>query len=215
MVPSLIVPVAALPRTPNGKVDRKSLSLMTEENVAHVSEPPRDLLEQWLANIWAFRLGKKEIPRDAHFFDDLGGHSLAAFEVFTQIESRMGVTMGLAILFQAPTVELLAGAIRQLDWKEPRHITLVAPGSSEKVVYLFGQQLARFREDLSSSGSRVMAINGGSKASDLSELVREIAGFEAARPILLLATDDAASKEIRNIVSGLSHAGFADISLSS
>ena len=110
MVPSLIVPLVALPRTPNGKIDRKALSLMTEADPTHVSEAPGDLLEQWLANTWAFRFGKKEISRDADFFDDLGG-SLIAVEAFADIESRLDVTMSLAKLFQTATVELATDAV--------------------------------------------------------------------------------------------------------
>lgn len=188
---------------------------MTEAGAVHVGEPPRDLsrdlLEQWLANIWALRLGKNEIPRDAHFFDDLGDHSLAAFEVFTEIESRMGVAMGLATLFHAPTVALLAAAIRELDWIVPRHISFVAPGSSQKVIYLAGLQPAGLPQGLSSSSARVMALNDGSAASGPIDLVREIAIFEATRPPLVLRADGPVAKKFRNIVSGLSRAGFTDI----
>jgi len=215
MVPSLIVPVASLPRTLNGKVDRKVLSQMREADATPTREAPRDLLEQWLANIWAFRLGKKEIPRDADFFDDLGGHSLIAFEVFTDIELQMGVAMPLATLFQTPTVELLAKAIRRLNWNEPKHITFIAPGSSQKVIYLIGHQPAGLPESLSSSGARVMAVKGGSSADDLTDSIREIAMIEPARPPLVLTTVGVRSKEIRKIASALSHAGFADVSLPS
>ena len=214
MVPALIVPVPALPRTPNGKVDRKTLSLMTETGAGHASEPPRDLLEQWLANIWALRLGTNEIPRDAHFFDDLGGHSLAAFEVFTEIESRLGVAMGLATLFEAPTVALLAAVIRKLDWNAPQYIRFLAPGTSQKVIYLIGRPPSGLPKFLSSSCARVMVVGDKGTADASGDLVRDIAMFEAARPALVLRTDGAARKDIRDIVSGLSRAGFADISTS-
>jgi acyl carrier protein len=87
---------------------------MTEADQTHASEAPRDLLEQWLANTWAFRFGKKEISRDADFFDDLGG-SLITFEVFANIESRLDVTMSLAKLFQTAPVELATEGVTQTE----------------------------------------------------------------------------------------------------
>lgn len=214
MVPALIIPLPALPLTPNGKIDKKSLSLMMEISPRYEMKAARDLLEQWLANIWAFRLKQKQIARNANFFDDLGGHSLAAFEIFTEIELRTGVAMGLATLFQAPTVELLARAVRRKGWTGLRHIAFVAPGLAEKVIYLIGELSVSEIEALKSCGTRIMAIESMNTSTDVEDCVREIASFEAHRPRIVFASRDIAGEKIHGLVSGSTQAGFVDISLS-
>jgi amino acid adenylation domain-containing protein len=114
MIPSALMPLATLPTTPNGKVDRRALPAP----VAHVSlkageyHAPRDGLEQQLANQWQYLLGLPRVGIRDDFFM-LGGHSLLAVRLFARIEQRMGVTLPLNILFERPTIEYLADAIRQ------------------------------------------------------------------------------------------------------
>jgi thioesterase domain-containing protein len=48
-------------------------------------------------------------------FFDLGGHSLLAARLFAQIENRFGKHLPLATLFQSPTIEQLAHALRNSD----------------------------------------------------------------------------------------------------
>ncbi|HTJ29548.1 MAG TPA: non-ribosomal peptide synthetase, partial [Acidobacteriaceae bacterium] len=122
MIPSSIVALAALPRTPNGKIDRQALRarMKSKENQGfNEDERPRGSLEEQLAKIWKERLGVASVNRNAHFFEDLGGHSLAAFEIFTEIESKLGMPMMLATLFQAPTVAQLAAVMQRMGWQEP------------------------------------------------------------------------------------------------
>jgi acyl carrier protein len=57
-------------------------------------------------------LGIKPIGVKDDFFQ-LGGHSLLAMRLFAQIEKTFGKTFSLATLFQAPTIEQLAGIISQ------------------------------------------------------------------------------------------------------
>ena len=105
MVPAAIVPMAALPVTPNGKVDRHALpapQFVTEETYT----APRTPLEDILARIWMDVLGVERVGVHDNFFD-LGGHSLLA----TQITSRLraaGIEIPLAALFEEPTVARLA-----------------------------------------------------------------------------------------------------------
>lgn len=214
MVPNRIIVSPALPLTANGKVDRKMLVHLIEAKTLEF-EPPQDLLEQWLANIWAVKLGKNEVARNDNFFDDLGGHSLTAFEIFVEIEMRLGIEMGLAILFSAPTVELLADAIRLRPWKRPRHFSFVAPGSSNSVCYLFGQSAAEWKDKLGFDGHRSMLIELPARSSDgdSEDLALEIDRFEAARPPLVLVAEDAIRETIQNLVGKLTQIGFATVSV--
>jgi amino acid adenylation domain-containing protein len=218
MIPARILPIAALPLTPNGKIDRKALGLLASTDAAgdpsHKLEPPRDLLEQWLANIWASRMGLKTVARDAHFFDDLGGHSLLAFEIFNEIEQRLGTAMPLAILFQAPTVELLAIKIRSHGWKEPKCISFLVAGSSDKVIYLLDTD---DRSAIPSSlCERVMttALHAlDDTQATIEDVALAISSFEAARPRLILSAANSGQESARKLASLLSRAGFIDLSM--
>jgi amino acid adenylation domain-containing protein len=213
MIPMRIVALDALPLTPNGKIDRKALRLPAETQASDGTSLPQDLLEQWLANIWTLRLGKKQIARNAHFFEDLGGHSLVAFEIFAEIEKRIGVSMMLATLFQAPTVELLAAAIRLKEWKSPEHLRFVASGLAETVVYVIGDPSRTLPEEIRTSGERVMAIASGMARPEIDVWAREIVAFEVGRPPLLVVAHGSDEETMRRLAADLAQSGFADISL--
>lgn len=114
MVPAAFVFMDALPRTPNGKIDRRALPAPTD--VSWDSQrpriAPRDDLETQLVIIWAGILGTNGVGVRDNFFE-LGGHSLLAARLFAQIENRFGIHLPLATLFQSPTVEQLANVLRE------------------------------------------------------------------------------------------------------
>ncbi len=111
-VPEYMVPpdwrlLADLPRTPNGKVDRRALEAMEvrREEAEHVA--PRTPTEETLAAIWAEVLKLDRVGVTANFFD-LGGHSLVATRVMSRVRSALGADLPVRTLFRAPTVESLA-----------------------------------------------------------------------------------------------------------
>ncbi|RKH35459.1 alpha/beta fold hydrolase, partial [Corallococcus sp. CA031C] len=115
MVPFFYVPLAAFPLTPNGKIDRAALPTPSAGlfGTPGSYEAPRDHLEQELVAIWEEVIGIKPIGVTSHFFE-LGGHSLLAVRLMARIRERMKRELPLASLFQAPTVEQLAGLLRKL-----------------------------------------------------------------------------------------------------
>ena len=116
MVPAAFVILDALPRTPNGKIDRRALPAPSDVNrdSQKTRLAPRDDLEIQLVNIWSGILGTNGIGVRDNFFD-LGGHSLLAARLFAQIENRFGIHLPLATLFQSPTVEQLANVMREFQ----------------------------------------------------------------------------------------------------
>ncbi|HEX8696369.1 MAG TPA: amino acid adenylation domain-containing protein [Longimicrobium sp.] len=106
MVPGAIVFLPALPRLPNGKVDRAALPAPAPaargEYVA-----PRTEAEAALAAIWAEVLGVERVGATDAFLD-LGGHSLAAVRIASRVRERLGAELSLADLFAMPTVAELA-----------------------------------------------------------------------------------------------------------
>ena len=113
MVPSAFVPLESLPLTPNGKLDRRALpepkGVLTEsEGYLH----PRNDIEARLARIWEEVLDARPVGIRDKFFD-LGGHSLLAVRLVSRIEKEFSKRLRVASIFQAPTIEELAGIIRE------------------------------------------------------------------------------------------------------
>ena len=119
MVPSAFVLLETMPKTPNGKVDRRGMPAPQPADFAEANEyvAPTDDLEKQLAKIWAVVLGKDKdkIGIRDNFFD-LGGHSLLAARLMHRIEQTLGKRLPLAALLQAPTVEQFAALLRQEGW---------------------------------------------------------------------------------------------------
>ena len=112
MLPQGLVPLAALPLAPNGKVDRKALARRAPGSPASpaATMAPRGATEVALAAIWSEVLGGREVGAQESFFD-LGGHSLLATRLMSRVRRTFGVELPLMTLFEAPTVAGLAQRI--------------------------------------------------------------------------------------------------------
>lgn len=113
MVPAVLAPVAAIPLNANGKVDVAALP--AAETTPSADRPPivapRDPVEAKLAAIWEKTLGLAPVGVHDSFFQ-LGGHSMAGVRLFARIEKEFGQRLPLATLFECPTLEQLAGRLR-------------------------------------------------------------------------------------------------------
>ncbi len=123
MVPSAFAFLDALPRLPNGKLDRRALETVplngTRTGEGFVPAVTEDELR--MAAIWAEVLGVPRVGLHDDFFR-LGGHSLLATRVVARLRRDFGVDLPLRSLFQEPTVaRLLAAvlAIRSAAGEEP------------------------------------------------------------------------------------------------
>jgi arthrofactin-type cyclic lipopeptide synthetase C len=91
MIPNIYMPLAALPLTANGKIDRKQLpapdlSLVRSQAKTEVETGP----EKVIAQIWQQLLAMEKVHKEDNFFD-LGGHSLLAIEAIQKIREKLGV----------------------------------------------------------------------------------------------------------------------------
>ncbi|HEX6039348.1 non-ribosomal peptide synthetase [Longimicrobium sp.] len=134
MVPSVFVPVDALPLTPSGKVDRRALP---EPAGAAGPEggyvPPRSPTEQLLADAWAELLGVERVGATYGFFA-LGGHSLLATRLVSRIRDLFGVELSLRAIFETPVLRDLAARIVRAGQEgdapfAPPPLTRVAPAN--------------------------------------------------------------------------------------
>ncbi|HTL66019.1 MAG TPA: amino acid adenylation domain-containing protein, partial [Lacunisphaera sp.] len=116
MVPSFVVPLAELPLTGNGKVDRRALPapVATTPAAAAAAAPaaPRSLTEQMLAEIWNDVLGRTEVGPHDNFFR-LGGHSLLLTQVLARVNRAFNLSLPLRHVFDAPTIAELAAVIER------------------------------------------------------------------------------------------------------
>lgn len=117
MVPSYLDPVTAFPLMTSGKVDRRALPAPVRRARRWASGEvvlPTTELEEQLSTTWARALGvpPKELSVDADFFTDLGGHSLSAATVVSDLREGGGersVTM--RDLYTHRTIRSLAAAL--------------------------------------------------------------------------------------------------------
>jgi len=119
MVPTAFVRLDKLPRTANGKIDRRALLRITPEmGAAAVQTLPRTPAEELLAGIWSQVLGVEQIGVEQSFFE-LGGHSLLATQMASRVRDVLGVELPLRSLFVTPTLEGLAAEIERLRTGAP------------------------------------------------------------------------------------------------
>ncbi len=113
LVPSRFVPLATLPRLPNGKVDRRALPDPAPDSLAPgVVVPARTELEKRLAVLWSGVLKRAPIGIHDDFFA-LGGHSLLATRLIARVRDAFGLEVPLVALFEGPTIAGMADAIER------------------------------------------------------------------------------------------------------
>jgi acyl carrier protein len=112
MTPSAYVVLDELPRTLNGKIDRRALPApgRSAAEAGRTLVAPRTPLEQAVAQLWCDALNLDQIGVDENFFT-LGAHSLLATQVLSRLRAAFGIELPLRSLFEAPTVAGLAARI--------------------------------------------------------------------------------------------------------
>jgi amino acid adenylation domain-containing protein len=113
MIPSRFVQLQRFPLTPNGKIDRSSLSLLTENRDGGEGDDrlPSGSVEERLATILAELLHCGSVGTHANFFQ-VGGDSLVAARMISRVSVDFGVRLSLSDIFRAETVDALAQLIR-------------------------------------------------------------------------------------------------------
>jgi aspartate racemase len=104
MVPSALVSLAAMPLTPNGKIDRHALP-QPDRTRRLDSEyvPPRTEAQRIIAAIWQDILKVSHVGIHDNFFD-LGGHSLLVMELQRRLGETFHTGLSIVTLFEHPTV---------------------------------------------------------------------------------------------------------------
>ena len=150
MLPSAFVEMAELPRTLNGKIDRKALPALELTQTKRDDEPGTlTPIEEIVAGIWCEVLRLPAVGRDADFFT-LGGHSLLASQVVHRIQDIFKFELTVRSIFEAPTVRQLATVIQaKLNEGDPVAAARIEPVARDgKLPLSFAQQRLWFQEEL-------------------------------------------------------------------
>ncbi len=107
MVPTVFVPLSALPLSPSAKIDRRQLPAPTQAPLPAGRVAPRTQAEEIITTVWAEVLGLTEVGVDDNFLE-LGGHSLNAIQVLVRLREIFGREIELNTLFTYPTPATLA-----------------------------------------------------------------------------------------------------------
>jgi tyrocidine synthetase-3 len=184
IVPGYFVQLEALPLTPNGKVDRRALPAVEVGDGTPV-EPPTSELERTLVAIWSRVLGveQEKISVTTHFVD-LGGHSLKAISLVSELYRELGVELKIGDVFRHPTIRKLAIALAEQSPTAPlAPIERVKPADSYAASSV--QERMFFLQQVDPSGvsynlASLFAVRAGVKKEDVARALETLVKRHAA-----------------------------------
>jgi thioesterase domain-containing protein len=110
MIPSAFVTIDTVPLTSNGKIDRRRLPAPEQVGVSAAYAAPTTPEETLLCQFVAKLLAVPSVGLADHFFH-LGGDSLAAMRLATQVRVRLGRDLPVQTIFEYPVLGDLAARI--------------------------------------------------------------------------------------------------------
>jgi len=163
MVPGVIVMLDELPRTPNGKIDKRALPepLFSEEE-GETFTAPATKSEKALAKIWQRLLKREKVGVHQDFFE-LGGHSLLANRVIAAAHKELGVDISVKDLFSYPSLHQLAALIDASEQSTNR-MTIEVAERPKRIPLSYTQERLWFIDQLQGSTqyhmSEVLRLTG-------------------------------------------------------
>ncbi|MFC7449655.1 non-ribosomal peptide synthase/polyketide synthase [Rhodococcus daqingensis] len=137
MVPSAVMVLDALPINATGKLDRRALpvpAFVTDREFRGPTNP----VEEAIAGIYAELLGAERVSVDDSFFE-LGGNSLLATRLVARVNSALGTSLAIRVVFDHPTVAELAVRAESAS-RESGRIPLARMERPERIPLSLAQQ---------------------------------------------------------------------------
>ncbi|MEM6684366.1 MAG: amino acid adenylation domain-containing protein, partial [Bacteroidota bacterium] len=127
MQPNILVRLAKIPLTPNGKTDRKQLEEFTiDPHATSEYVAPETVLEKELVGIWQEVLNISKIGVEDNFFE-LGGQSLLIIQIINKIYKELHKTISYEKFSQHPNIRAIASLLTEKTFAP---IPKVTPQSS-------------------------------------------------------------------------------------
>ncbi|HEX5875186.1 MAG TPA: amino acid adenylation domain-containing protein [Pyrinomonadaceae bacterium] len=195
MLPSAFVELDQLPRTLNGKIDRKALpALELVQAEKEMEAGPLTPIEEIVGGIWCEVLRLPAVGRTSNFFN-LGGHSLLATQVILRVRDTLKVDLPIRSIFESPTVGAFAELIQeQIVEGRLSAVASIEPVSRDGELPLsFAQQRLWFQEELAygtttfhiALGMEVRGpLNHAALEQTFSEIVRRHETLRSVFPII-------------------------------
>jgi natural product biosynthesis luciferase-like monooxygenase protein/amino acid adenylation domain-containing protein len=148
MLPDAFVVSDTLPRTANGKLDRKALTKVAIADTTPASRPPATATEEALLSLWQEVLGRPILDVTTNFFA-CGGHSILASRLMVRVRGRFHLpNLPLRSLFDHPSVEAMAAAIDVSKRASSLELTNATPPAASLADLSFGQERLVFLHEL-------------------------------------------------------------------
>jgi amino acid adenylation domain-containing protein len=174
MVPTFFIELAQIPLTPIGKIDRKSLPAPDLTQNLEQRVLPRNAIEEQLVRIWEKLLGVPSIGVTDNFFD-MGGHSLLAMRLFSEMEKVFQKNLPVSLIFKEDTIEKLARLLNSADVEQDlaSSIVVMQPHGNKPPIFIiheldgevisYRNLVKEFRDDRPIFGLRDTRVEHGSQ----------------------------------------------------
>ncbi|GAA3511894.1 hypothetical protein GCM10022220_59010 [Actinocatenispora rupis] len=192
LLPAVYVPLAALPLTPHGKLDRAALPDPPDPAPRPATRVAVGRVAA-LCRLFAAVLGRDEVGPDDGFFE-LGGHSLAAMRLVAALATDLSVRVPVSAVFAAPIPALLAERLERSvpDLGLAPLLTLRAEGAATPlfcvhpgmgVGWTYAALLPHLSPDRPVYALQAPALSGGPLPGSVTAMADEyLARIAAARP---------------------------------
>lgn len=178
MVPSLFMMIEKLPLTVNGKVNKAALPKPVREESTVIL--PQTATEEKLQEIWSdiLNINPEKLGVTVSFFD-LGGHSLSAMRLKSEISKKMHFDISLKHIFQYANIRSQANHIEK-NAREEKHSQIVPVDRKPSGMPLsYSQQRLWFIHQLDDGGSKynmpnALKVNGDFDIDIAEQAIRKI-----------------------------------------
>ena len=169
MMPRTYTWLEEFPLLPNGKVDRSRLPIA--DSLTEAGQlPTATALEQSILQIWANALGTMPTSVHEDFFE-LGGSSLLALQVASQVQTETGHVLLPSAFLARPTIAGIASSLLQRAPVGNRrsNLTLLSSGGSNPPLVMFPgigghpftfRELAQRMDDRPVIGAHLIGVEG-------------------------------------------------------